>query len=537
MRPKKVLLLLMFSVLFVVSRSMHAQPILNPVQQVSPDNLTDVEEVSVVINPLHPEIIAAGSNPGNFYYSTNHGQTWFGDGFTSASYGDAGDPSLTADSKGNIYFAHLGYPPSTYWLDRVVIQKSIDSGKTYSDGTFTGHIPPKQQDKETIVCDNSVSSPYHDNLYMSWTEFDMYQSPFPQLDSSRILFSRSIDAGETWSDPIIVSDRQGDCADSSNTVEGATCATAPNGDIYITWSGHDGLVFDKSTDGGKTFGKDRIISSLTPGWDFPVAGLSRCNGLATTLCDISHSIHRGNVYVVFSDKRNGVKNTDVFLLRSRDGGSTWDPAVRVNNDTTQYEQFMPAATVDPVTGIIYCVFYDRRNTNGGTLTDMYLARSVDGGSTFANYRLTENPFAANPAIFFGDYIGIAALNANVYPIWMQVVQKTTALYTSRVRDTGAFNESDVRPLRADRENPASLSISPNPASGLMHFHLTNIPTGTCSVTITDVMGREIAAIFEGTPESAEQQFSFNANRLPNGVYYCILQTGEVRSVRKFIVSH
>ena len=533
---EKVLRLIFFFIAILISRTLSAQPIIEPVQKVSPDNLTDAEEVSVVIDPIHPDILAAGSNTGYFYYSTNHGQSWFGDNLGS-SFGEGGDPSLTIDSKGNIFYAHLSSPlPPLYWLDRVVVQKSTDSGKTYSDGSFTGHIPPKQQDKETIVCDNSSSSPYHDNLYMSWTEFDTYQTHFPQFDSSRILFSRSTDEGETWSDPIVVSDRQGDCADSSNTVEGATCATALNGNIYITWSGHNGLVFDQSTDGGKTFGKDRIISTLTPGWNFPVSGLFRCNGLATTLCDISNSKHKGNIYVVFSDKRNGIQNADVFLLRSRDGGNSWDPPVRINNDTTQFEQFLPAATIDQTTGIIYCVFYDRRNTNGGTLTDMYLARSVDGGSSFTNYRLTKNPFTSNAGIFFGDYIGIAAQNANIYPIWMQVKLPTTALYMSRVIDTEAINEVVLQPLDHG-DHLLSVQISPNPASNRIHFHLMHRPEQYCSLTITDVMGRSVSTVYEGRLNNSDENFSYNANRLPNGIYYCMAQSGEKRVVQKFIIAH
>ncbi len=535
MHTKQVLTIVCFFATSLLAGMVYAQPIIQPVEQVSPDNLPDAEEVSVVIDPLDISHIAASSNPGYFFYSTDRGQSWFGDGLGS-SFGEAGDPSLTTDSKGNIYYAHLAYPASTYWLDRVVIQESTDAGKSYSDGTFTGHIPPRQQDKETIVCDKSESSPYFDNLYISWTEFDSYKSPFPLLDSSRILFSRSTDKGQSWSIPIVVSDKQGDCADSSYTVEGATCATAPNGDIYITWSGPNGLIFDKSTDGGISFGKDKVISPLIPGWDFPVAGLSRCNGLATTLCDIGNSKNRGNLYVFFSDKRNGDKNTDVFLLRSQDGGNTWDLPLRVNNDTTQFEQFLPAATIDPVTGVIYCAFYDRRNTNGSLLTDMYLARSIDGGSSFTNYRLTQNSFASNAGVFFGDYIGIAAQNANVYPIWMQVTKQTKALYLARVIDTGAFQDAVLQPANP-KDQRLSLQISPNPASQRLNFALICNPEMYCSLILTDMMGREVATIYEGRPDNSMLNLSYNARLLTSGIYYCLARNGSEHVMQKFIISH
>ncbi len=40
------------------------------------DNTGSPEEVTIAINPLNPDILAAGSNIDNFYRSTNGGLTW-----------------------------------------------------------------------------------------------------------------------------------------------------------------------------------------------------------------------------------------------------------------------------------------------------------------------------------------------------------------------------------------------------------------------------------------------------------------------------
>jgi hypothetical protein len=532
MEIKKVLTLLSFLAALFAAASVSAQPIISSVVQVSPDNLFDPEEVSIAIDQVDPTHIAAGSAPNYFYYSSNHGQSWQGDGIAS-SFGEAGDASLTCDSKGNIYHAHLSSPAAPgYWLDRIVIQKSTNGGNTFSDGSFAGHHPTRQQYKEFITCDLSTSSPYHDYLYLCWSEFDVFpsQNTPSKFDSSRILFSRSTDAGTSWSLPIIVSDRQGDCSDTSNSEEGASCATAPNGDIYITWSGPDGLMFNKSTDGGKTFGNDKVLSSLPPGWNFHESGF------ATILCDISPTKQRGNLYVVFSHNQNGTKNSDIFLLRSLDGGNSWDPPIRVNDDTTQFEQYRPAAAVDPVTGVLYAVFYDGRNTNGGGLTDLYLARSTNGGLNFTNYRLTKNPIITSSGTYFADYIGIAALNSYVYPIWKQLKQNRSAIYMAVVRDTEALNDVAIQSA-GQADHILSLQISPNPVNNNFRIHLIHQPDQYLSVILTDVMGRNVATIYNERFSGNENNFSYDSYHLPNGIYYCIVQSGKERTQQKIIISH
>ena len=504
-----------------------AQLLILPPKQLSPANLFDAEGVSIVINPLNPSQLAAGSDVNYFYYSTNRGQSWNGNGFSSP-FGDTGDPSLTSDSKGNIYYAHL----SGNNFDRIVIQKSIDGGLHYSDGTFTGlKHNPRQEYKEWITSDPSSISPFKDNLYLSWTEFDSYQSKLPQFDSSRILFSSSSDEGASWSTPIVVNDRQGDCSDSGNTVEGARCITSPKGDIYITWCGPDGLLFDKSTDGGKSFGKDKVLSPITPGWVLNVSGIYKCNAFPTPLCDISASKHRGNLYVIFSDKRNGINDCDIFILRSTDGGDSWSSPIRINTDTTHTEQFFPSAAIDQTTGFIYCLFYDRRDHVGRNLTEVYLARSIDGGESFQNFRLNSTPFNPNNKIYLGDYTHIAAQNTYIFPAWTEIKGEgtfTESIWSSIVIDTGAFTAA-VLPSNSGQQ--ISLSISPNPAQSQVHFTFNHNPNISSSLELTDIIGRLIATL----PGNSEN-ISYDVSRLPNGVYYCIAQSGAERVIQKFIVA-
>lgn len=393
------------------------------------------EEVSIAINPKNPNHLAAGANINHFFRSSNSGQTWT-TSFLTSSFGVWGDPCVVYDELGYLYYGHLSNPPFPgYWIDRIVIQHSTDNGATWNDGVGIGFLSPKNQDKEWIAVD--MHSPqFKGNIYVMWTEFDNYGSSNPN-DSSRIKFSRSTDKGLTWSNSITISDRSGDCIDSDNTVEGAVPCVGPNGEIYVSWAGPLGLMFDKSTNGGLTWGTDKFVSNIPGGWDFNVSGIYRCNGLPITACDTSQSPFRGNIYINWSDQRNGSTNTDVFFVRSTDGGNTWSQPLKVNDDNSNRHQFFTWMTIDQTTGAIYIVFYDRRNTTGN-LTDVYVARSLDGGQSFVNFKVSQSSFTPSSNIFFGDYTNIAAFNKKVYPIWMRMDGTTLTVWTAIINDSLAY---------------------------------------------------------------------------------------------------
>jgi hypothetical protein len=334
-------------------------------------------------------------------------------GSLSSPYGVWGDPCVIVDTNNNYYFLHLSNPPSGSgsWIDRIVCQKLGSLGGVWSSGTYMGLNGAKAQDKEWAVVDRA-----NNRIYVTWTQFDSYGST--NLNHISIIrFSASSDGGQTWSEPVRINEVAGDCRDGSDTVEGAVPAVGPGGEIYVAWSGPAGIVFDRSLDGGRTWlDKDVRVSDQPGGWDYRVPGISRANGLPVTACDLSSGPHRGNIYINWSDQRYGPNDTDIWLVRSTDGGSTWSRRKRVNDDPPGRQQFLTWMTIDQSDGTIYLVFYDRRNYDD-TRTDVYLAASRDGGETFVNTRISQSPFTPSASRFFGDYSNISAHNGVIRPIW------------------------------------------------------------------------------------------------------------------------
>jgi hypothetical protein len=227
---------------------------------------------------------------------------------------------------------------------------------------------------------------------------------------------------------------------------GAIPAVGPNGEVYVVWAGPQGLVFDRSTDGGFKFGIDRVISDMPGGWDVAIKGLGRANGLPMTCVDLSAGKDRGSIYVNWIDVRNG--DPDVFLIASRDGGATWSKPLRVNDDPqgNGKEQFFTWMAVDPADGAVNIAFYDRRGQDG-TRTGLTLARSTDGGRTFVNHRINQPPFECKTGTFFGDYLGIDAHGGRVVTMYMHYIDARKLALSAAVFDFKAGTQK----VKADRQ--------------------------------------------------------------------------------------
>lgn len=386
-------------------------------------------EVSVAVNPADPDNIvavslAAGAPGGprvtNFAYVTaDGGRSWHTVATPNPEGRTQGDDVVTFDADGTVYHAYIAFdglgqarPPRA--SNGIFVSTSADGGRSWETPVpVVDHLNTVEpfEDKPWIVTDDVPGSPYRGNAYLAWTRFDVYGSADPR-DSTHIYVSRSEDQGRTFAMPIRISDTGGDALDGDDTVEGAVPSVGTEGEVYVVWAGPRGLVFDRSLDGGWTFGEDVVIGDNPGGWDIPIPGIARHNGMPVTGVDRSDGPDRGSLYVAWIDERNG--DPDVFVVPSRDRGDTWEEPVRVNDDPTGNgtAQFFTWMAVDPKDGSVNVVFYDRRG-HDGTWTGLTLARSVDGGRTFVNHAVAQEPFECAAEVFFGDYLGVDAYDGLV----------------------------------------------------------------------------------------------------------------------------
>lgn len=491
-------------------------------------------ECSIIMNPKNTNQIVGGSNLNNVYTSINGGTTWTKQVLFSVS--DGGDPTGAVDTNGIFYFAHLqsGQNGNNCY-------SSSNGGVTWTTKNPFGVTTVKDDDKEWLLVDNAPNSPYRNTLYSTWAEFDNYNSSSP-TDSAIILLSKSTDGGTTWSPNVRVSKQAGNCG--FYAIKGSVPAVGPNGELYITWCGvttsstTSHVFFQRSLDGGATWMMNDInIDIQAPTWYYTIPGFVYGTGFPGMDCDVSGGPNNGTIYVTWCDQRNGANNTDVFLAHSTDGGLTWT-TVRVNNDSGQKHQSHPWVCVDQVTGIVYLVFYDRRNYNDNN-TDVFLAWSSDGGNSFSQIKInTNSAIDVNAGNLWTDYIGITAHNNKIHPIWsgnsvsQQVTEWTTTIDGTQLVGIKEQQEKEKGDLVLYQNYP-------NPFNMYTRFDFSLSHPSTVTLKIYDITGREVAGLLEGVKyDAGMHNFSINSDELHlnAGIYYCILSTSDGKDTRKFTVT-
>lgn len=243
-----------------------------------------------------------------------------------------------------------------------------------------------------------------------------------------VVAARSSDGGRSVSAPVPVSDP------ARARVGAATPVIDRDGDLVVLYQDFKGdrrdfeglegppaedpfaLVLTRSDDGGQTF---------SPGVELESGIVASKRFLVFLPEHPSLAAGPGEVlYAAWHSGQDG--DDDVFLRRSDDGGASWGPPVRVNDNPVGdgTHQYLPKVSVAPG-GRVDVLFYDRRNDPANVLADVYLASSDDGGATFANLRVSSTSFdsAVGPVFDpdygadFGTRVGLESTDAGAVAAW------------------------------------------------------------------------------------------------------------------------
>ncbi|MBU0638553.1 MAG: hypothetical protein KKB50_06785 [Planctomycetes bacterium] len=243
----------------------------------------------------------------------------------------------------------------------------------------------------------------------------------------------STDLGDTWSGPV-----------SLGSGIGFLPRVGPNGEVYVAyWDFGYGVKMARSYDGGLSFTTHTIATrmdtwSTQDGSRFP--GRFRVPALNYLAVDPND----GTLYCIYFDTTNssgGNYNTDLYFTKSTNQGTNWTTPVVINGDANPPgDQFWPWLEVDQQ-GRIHVLFYDTRHTVQSDNTehgmfDAYYMASNDGGASWAEYRLTPQPFDSyydglpRSSQFMGDYLGLAVAGNRVYPCYPDSQNLDTDVYTN-----------------------------------------------------------------------------------------------------------
>ena len=131
--------------------------------------------------------------------------------------------------------------------------------------------------------------------------------------------------------------------------------------------------------------------------------------------DVAVDPANGNLYVVWQDGRfSGGTRSDIAFTMSTDGGSTWSPTVKLDQNSAGTSAFLPSVEVaaDGTVGVSY---YDFRNNTpaSGLPTDHWFLHCHSGCSDPSNWaenllprRLSRADGARGPLRFPVHQVGL-----------------------------------------------------------------------------------------------------------------------------------
>ena len=178
---------------------------------------------------------------------------------------------------------------------------------------------------------------------------------------SDIFFAKSTNGGMLFGSSVRVNDDRGNSRQYKPSL-----AVDSAGNIYLLWRddrrGHADIYFSKSTNGGKSFSKNRRVND-DPEWAYqgnPALGVSP----------------GGSLYAAWSDSRNNEED-DIYFSASLDRGRRFSRNLRLNDDEGRAVQSHPTVGAGSG-GLVIVAWEDFRNGR----SEIFMTRSTDGGKTF-----------------------------------------------------------------------------------------------------------------------------------------------------------
>jgi hypothetical protein len=417
------------------------------------------------------------------------------------------DVSLSFNSAGTGFISYIDYKMN---MDSgyVMVASSANGGISWSTPVKAirySDAADKPIDRPWMAVDRS-GGPFDGRLYVTG------KSPEGVPLPHHIWIKSSSDGGLNWS-----AIKQLDDSIPTDLVTNsmAVPAVGKDGSVYITYASYHPamsvyarMICLKSTNGGMHFTAS-VIGNY--------AGNS---AVTDTLYQPSYVIsadptNSNHLQYAGTDARNG--DPDIFSCKSLDGGFTWSPPIRVNDDAVGngVGQDMCWAGFS-ANGVYMVAWRDRRN--GGITSksnfELYASGSLDNGFSFSpNINLSK---AQSPSINLrkgNDFIGVALSGTHVYVDWSDLRTGNTEIFTS-----GFLLTNLVQSVPLTRQQLLNLSCYPNPTTGALTIQLTLQKECKVRLQLFDMTGKLARNLPACIGTEGVNEIYANIHDLPSGQY-------------------
>jgi len=353
-------------------------------------------EVTVAAGPGGLAVAAWGDSRADrtctFTVTKDGGATWSKNvAIANVSGQFVGDPAATIDAGGTIYAVCQEYVDVGN-TGNIRMMTSTDQGATWSAVRTIGPAPDKPW-----AGGGSVEG----TVFVSWL-------------GNPGGIKRSTDRGVTWQATQSL----------GSIIHGTAIVTSTTGLVHVPYnldSNDNQLRYLRSVDGGATWEKPRDLIPDMGSFCF------ECSPRQHPIVGAASDPTGKTVAITWTSRMTGGEgDDDVWLLYSKDGGTTWSAPLRVNDNKTKSRQFQSWVAVDHC-GRVHVAWTDLRNGKN----EVWYARSADPTKGFEpNLQVTDGSGSANTD-FLGDYKGLVVQGSDVLVTWQDTRRDSGDIYFSR----------------------------------------------------------------------------------------------------------
>ena len=368
------------------------------------------DESAVECNPVNKNNCVAGTNTMNgqtMYYSSDAGVTWTKS--QTNPNNSCCDPTIDWSADGSIvYQGDLERNSSNNIAVRW--SRSLDQGHTWEPmkriTSLGGH------DKEFIHVDRSATSPYKDNVYMTWHTNNTLQ------------FARSTDKGLTFSSATSFS--------SEPQGIGSDITTDSAGNVYYFYpstNSNSGIRMLKSTNGGASFASSTRVAVLNDSFEISVPSMETRHTFIYTSADVDKN--NDTIYVAWTDGDDdsaggtnpNTNHTRIRVAKSTNGGASWtecaaphdtSDSLAAGNAVDRYHPWIKVADDSSV----HIGYYDTRHSSNRTGVDFYYSYSTNACSSWTEQRFTSATSSnLSDGQEWGDYNALSVVVDKMVMTW------------------------------------------------------------------------------------------------------------------------
>ncbi|MEO8209819.1 MAG: sialidase family protein [bacterium] len=368
------------------------------------NQIPGVSEPKIVCSPIDKNILVISSNNFNqnknsaqIFISKDAGINWkaseipLSQKFKNSSYTDS---YVDYDSDGNLLYVSVQFDLNNDFREGIFFAKSSDNGNTWkTDFNFIDYNGKEniELDRPKIYVDKFSET--KNVIFVTWIEVKGI--------TSFIMFSKSSDGGDTFTAPMQV---------EKNDVQYSSLNTNSKGDLFLTFLKEESKIFvKKSIDGGVSWVNSKQYIKINPAGvkteNHFVIKNSLKKGIRINSEPSTVISKNGDLLLTYSARGEGNDLADIFFAKLNINTGDYTKPIRVNNDNTSCDQFLPAITIDERNDIVI-MYQDSRNDINNIQTETYVSVLSDGGLKFYNEKISTHDFNARQVSveqYIGDY--------------------------------------------------------------------------------------------------------------------------------------